>query len=66
MSVPRFLFVLSVWGQPIFIFCIFIFRVLSSLLLKGVAENSLLFKDEILTPNIGKVMGGKFSEGRLK
>ena len=35
----------------------FLFHVLIGVLLKGMVERSLLSKDEILTPNIDKVMG---------
>ena len=47
--------ILSVWGQVIF-FGFFIFPVSRGVQLKGVAESSLLSKDEPLTPNIDKVM----------
>ena len=48
--------VLSVWGQEIYIFCIFIFYAWFGMLLKGMGESFILFEDEPLTPNIDGVM----------
>ena len=48
--------ILSVWGQEIYIFSIFIFHALFCMLLKGMSERILLSKDEPLTPDIDGVM----------
>ena len=48
--------VLSVWGQQDNICYFFVICVLSGTFPKGMAEGSLLSKDECLTPNIDKVM----------
>ena len=47
---------LSVWGEKIIFFCIFIFYVLIGVLLKGMVESSLLSEDELLIPDIDEVM----------
>ena len=49
-------FLLSVSPGLITYFCIFIVYVLIGVLLKDMVESCLLSKDELLTPNIGKVM----------
>ena len=45
---------LSVWGQEFFFY--FHFYALFGMLLKGIGERFLLFKDEPLTPDIDGVM----------
>ena len=46
---------LSVWGQEVYIFSIFIFYALFGMLLKGMGERLLLSKDEPLFPDIDGV-----------
>ena len=48
--------VLSVCPGLIIYFCIFMFYVLTVLLLKGMGESFILSEDEPLTPNIDGVM----------
>ena len=47
-------------------FLFFYFYASSGVSLKGMIENSLLLKDEPISPNIDKVMRFKFLEGWLK
>ena len=49
-------FLLSVWGQLIIFFPVFIFNAYFGLLLKGMDESFILSEDEPLTPNIDGVM----------
>ena len=48
--------ILSVWGQLIIFFPIFIFYAYFGMLLKGMGESFILSKDEPLTPNIDGVV----------
>ena len=48
--------VLSVWGQLIIFFHVFIFCAYFGMLLKGMGESFILSEDEPLTPNIDGVV----------
>ena len=53
---PKKVSLLSVWGQKIYFFSIFLFYALFGMLLKCMGERFLLSKDESLTPDIDGVM----------